>query len=55
MEQPMPSRPSVLHRELADQANAPDQPPAADPWSAWHRLSAGEAGPLPAADPGEDS
>lgn len=52
---PLPSRPSVLHRELADRPARDDQAAAADPWLVWQRrtdhVPGGDAaGPHPAAD-----
>jgi hypothetical protein len=36
-QEPMPSRPSVLHRELADRSGAPEPGAVADPWLVWQR------------------
>jgi hypothetical protein len=36
-QEPMPSRPSVLHRELADRSGAPEPGAEADPWLVWQR------------------
>jgi hypothetical protein len=33
----MPSRPSVLHRELADRPGASEPGAEADPWLVWQR------------------
>jgi hypothetical protein len=33
----LPSRPSVLHRELADRSGAPEPGAEADPWLVWQR------------------
>jgi hypothetical protein len=33
----MPSRPSVLHRELADRPGPPEPGAEADPWLVWQR------------------
>lgn len=58
----VPSRPSVLHRELADRSAAPEPGAEADPWLVWQRRTdhpPGQDTPPsaatldPAADPGE--
>jgi len=36
---PLPSRPSVLHRELADRPGQPQPGAEADPWLVWQRRS----------------
>jgi hypothetical protein len=50
---PFPSRPSVLHRELADRPAQDDPAAAADPWLVWQRRTDHEPGdnaaPPPAA------
>ena len=57
---PLPSRPSVLHRELADRPGQPQPGAEADPWLVWQRRSdaADSAGTGPAdagaADSGEE-
>jgi len=35
----LPSRPSVLHRELADRPGQPQPGAEADPWLVWQRRS----------------
>jgi hypothetical protein len=50
----MPSRPSVLHRELADRPGAPEPGAEADPWLVWQRRTeqpAAQDAPPPAAGP----
>jgi hypothetical protein len=50
----MPSRPSVLHRELADRAGAPEPGAEADPWLVWQRRTeqpATQDSPPPAVGP----
>ena len=56
----LPSRPSVLHRELADRPGQPQPGAEADPWLVWQRRSdaadpaaADPAGADNATDPGE--
>jgi hypothetical protein len=57
----LPSRPSVLHRELADRPGPPQPGAEADPWLVWQRRSdpadagaaADPAGADDATDPGE--
>lgn len=53
----LPSRPSVLHRELADPPGQPQPRAEADPWLVWQRRSdadaAGAAADDDATDPGE--
>jgi hypothetical protein len=41
----MPSRPSVLHRELADRPGAPEPGAEADPWLVWQRRTEQPAAP----------
>jgi hypothetical protein len=53
-QEPMPSRPSVLHRELADRSGAPEPGAEADPWLVWQRRTeppAAQDGAPPAAGP----
>jgi hypothetical protein len=53
-QEPMPSRPSVLHRELADRSGAPEPGAEADPWLVWQRRtepSAAQDDAPPAAGP----
>jgi hypothetical protein len=47
----VPSRPSVLHRELADRPGQPQPRAEADPWLVWQRRSDADADD--ATDPGE--
>jgi hypothetical protein len=44
-QEPMPSRPSVLHRELADRPGAPEPGAEADPWLVWQRRTEQPAAP----------
>jgi hypothetical protein len=50
----MPSRPSVLHRELTDRPGAQEPGAEADPWLVWQRRTeqpATQDAPPPAAGP----
>jgi hypothetical protein len=55
----LPSRPSVLHRELADRPAAPEPGAEADPWLVWQRRTDYPTGPAgaddAATDPGEQT